>query len=264
MKVGVVGTGVVGNALIKSFKSSVETLVCDPVNPNSISFQNHLSCEIIFFCLPCPTDVDGTIDVSALEYYLQVLCEKNYGGLAVIKSTLTPNYLNKVQEKYPSVNWIYNPEFVRAEFSDYDMTHPAIQILASNNEKHQHQLEWFFTLYTNIIFGTIIRCDIVTASLIKYFINSWLATKVVFMNEFHALFEHSGSSLTWEKFTNIVKLDTRVGHSHLMVPGSDGKFGFGGMCFPKDTEALLSYARHQGINLDVLAAAVDKNQDLRN
>jgi UDPglucose 6-dehydrogenase len=61
----------------------------------------------------------------------------------------------------------------------------------------------------------------------------------------------------------MISLDNRIGQSHLQVPGHDGSFGFGGMCFPKDTSALLRYAEELDVPLNVLDAAVKKNLLLR-
>jgi UDPglucose 6-dehydrogenase len=58
-------------------------------------------------------------------------------------------------------------------------------------------------------------------------------------------------------------MDRRIGDSHTQVPGPDGYYGFGGACFPKDTEALLKYSEDRGINLNTLGAAVKKNTLLR-
>ena len=105
----------------------------------------------------------------------------------------------------------------------------------------------------------------VTASMLKYTVNSWLATKVAFFNELHELFEQSGSNCTWEQFTDMLQRDHRMGGSHMQVPGPDGQFGFGGTCFPKDTNALLYYAKLTAEKnpLTILDSAVKSNSKRR-
>jgi len=83
--------------------------------------------------------------------------------------------------------------------------------------------------------------DIGTASLFKYIVNSFLATKVIAMNQYRALADSMG--LDWSELAKMLAGDPRIGSSHLQVPGPDGQFGFGGMCFPKDIEALLILCR---------------------
>jgi UDPglucose 6-dehydrogenase len=107
----------------------------------------------------------------------------------------------------------------------------------------------------------IALCSIGEAALAKYIINSFLATKVVFMNEMYQLAETQGYS--WQKVRSLIDTDERIGRSHTRVPGPDGTFGFGGMCFPKDTLALLEYAKQQSVQLNVLDSAVKKNLLLR-
>ena len=107
----------------------------------------------------------------------------------------------------------------------------------------------------------VAHCSIEEASLAKYTINSFLATKVSFMNEIYQLAQAIGAD--YNHVAKMVSLDKRIGNSHLQVPGPDGSFGFGGMCFPKDTSALLKYADEAGVSLNVLDAAVKKNVLLR-
>jgi UDPglucose 6-dehydrogenase len=108
---------------------------------------------------------------------------------------------------------------------------------------------------------TVVHCDIGEAALTKYAINSFLATKVVFMNELHGLAVASG--LDYDAIVQMIKLDERIGRSHMKVPGPDGSFGFGGHCLPKDTEALLSLSKDLGVTMQVLEAALKKNLLLR-
>ena len=94
------------------------------------------------------------------------------------------------------------------------------------------------------------------ASLVKYTINSFLATKVIFFNEIFNLFNQINSNESWDIFTSIISKDERIGDSHMMVPGHDGRFGFGGACFPKDTSALISYADSLDVDLSLIKDAI--------
>ena len=84
---------------------------------------------------------------------------------------------------------------------------------------------------------------LIAASLIKYTSNSFLATKVTFFNELHNLFNATETKTSWEEFIYAVGKEPRVGNSHMSVPGNDGRYGYGGACFPKDTNALLAYSK---------------------
>ena len=85
--------------------------------------------------------------------------------------------------------------------------------------------------------------DLKTASLIKYSINTFLASKVIFFNELHSIYEKLDVKDSWESVVNIISRDKRIGDSHMNVPGHDGRKGFGGACFPKDSLALIKFAK---------------------
>ena len=78
-----------------------------------------------------------------------------------------------------------------------------------------------------------LEMDSKSASLIKYTINSFLASKVIFFNQIKDVFNSSSIEIDWDYFIDCISNDTRIGNSHMMVPGPDGKNGFGGACFPK-------------------------------
>jgi UDPglucose 6-dehydrogenase len=85
----------------------------------------------------------------------------------------------------------------------------------------------------------------------------------MFFNDLHKLHESGSSMVSWEQFTDMLTRDPRIGNSHMQVPGPDGELGFGGHCFPKDTEALLKYAQDKKINLNMLKKAVETNKKIR-
>jgi len=266
MDVVVIGAGIVGAAFIKSFKTDTVTChVIDPLNPNSTSLSKLESegCdpEFIFFCLPTPGRENGSIDTTLFHYYLDILDRNKYTGITVIKSTMTPQHLERLQQKY-NLSFVYYPEFIRETSPDADVINPHLQILGGKMS-HTKKVQRFILENTTIHNCPVYKTDITTASLAKYFINAWLATKVVFMNEYYKLHKESNSSVDWDTFTDIVKTDPRVGNSHLSVPGPDGEFGFGGSCFPKDAAALIEYAKGNVVNLSVLKQAVEKNKIIR-
>ena len=97
----------------------------------------------------------------------------------------------------------------------------------------------------------------------KYTINSYLASKVMFFNEVHNLFKKSGTDENWENFIDAVSSDSRIGRSHMKVPGPDGRYGFGGACFPKDTQALYNYSLDEESPLKILKKVIDLNNHIR-
>ena len=105
--------------------------------------------------------------------------------------------------------------------------------------------------------------DLKTASFIKYSINTFLASKVIFFNELHSVYMKLEVKDSWESVVNIVSKDSRIGDSHMNVPGHDGRKGFGGACFPKDSLALIKFAKSMDIDMKALISTVKINNKIR-
>tara|TARA_Y100000739_G_C20333898_1_gene340187 strand:- start:314 stop:649 length:336 start_codon:yes stop_codon:yes gene_type:complete len=97
--------------------------------------------------------------------------------------------------------------------------------------------------------------------MIKYFTNSFLASKVSFANEMYELCCALG--LDYDKVVEYATLDNRLGNSHWSVPGPDGDFGFGGHCFPKDLSAIIKLSEKLGTTNIVLKAVDENNKKVR-
>ena len=96
------------------------------------------------------------------------------------------------------------------------------------------------------------------AELVKYFRNTFLAVKVSYCNEIYEYCEKQ--NIDYNTIVNVAASDSRIGLSHTMVPGPDGKFGFGGTCFPKDTNGLLYDMNRVGVESYVLKSAIERNE----
>ena len=97
--------------------------------------------------------------------------------------------------------------------------------------------------------------------MVKYFTNTFLATKVSFANEMYQICEKL--DIDYDKVVEYSTYDERLGKSHWAVPGPDGKPGFGGSCFPKDINALIKTAEELDIFTNVLNSVWDANLDVR-
>ncbi len=100
------------------------------------------------------------------------------------------------------------------------------------------------------------------AAFVKYGINSFLATKVLWFNQFNDIINKGGAD--YETIRKcMINGDPRVGFSHTLVPGPDGKRGFGGACFKKDVEAFIKYSEIIGAPLELLKVANKINNSVR-
>lgn len=259
LKLGIVGAGFVGGSVIEGFDTdTVDQFVVDPkYNDNTIDDLVKFDPPLLFVCVPTPDTESGDVDVSAVRQVCSDLYDRKYKGVVVIKSTITPKHLTKIKKDF-SLNLVYNPEFLTEANAHADFINPNMQVLGGS-WKYCDKVEKAYARHSKVKTVPTFKVDIITASLIKYTINSWLATKVIFMNDLHNLFTQSGSNSSWEQFTEILQTDPRMGKTHMQVPGPDGSFGFGGHCFPKDTKALLHYANKLQADLGVLKTAVKLN-----
>ena len=91
--------------------------------------------------------------------------------------------------------------------------------------------------------------------MIKYMTNTFFATKVSFLNDMKLLSDKVGGD--WEDVVEGFVRDSRVGHTHLNVPGPDGKFGFGGSCFPKDIQLTINFGDELDLDMSVLKGDVE-------
>lgn len=263
LRMGIIGSGFVGGAVINGFDTpNVEQWVVDPKKTTTtIQQMVEDGTHLTFVCVPTPESADGSVDVSIVDQVLSELDKLAYDGTVVIKSTITPDHLQRFVQDY-DLRIVYNPEFLTEANAHNDFINPPMQILGGTWEDCDI-VERAYVEFSKVKVVPTFKTDIVSASLLKYTINSWLATKVVFMNEINKLHQASGADTTWEQFTDMLQRDSRIGDTHLRVPGPDGKFGFGGHCFPKDTAGLLHYAKENNTDLSVLAKAVETNKNLR-
>jgi UDPglucose 6-dehydrogenase len=107
----------------------------------------------------------------------------------------------------------------------------------------------------------IIKTASEIAEMIKYMTNCFLATKVSFANEIKQICD--SCDIDYDKVIEYMLHDKRLGSTHFSVPGPDGRVGFGGSCFPKDINALISFAQDLGVEPQVLTAAWEKNLEVR-
>jgi UDPglucose 6-dehydrogenase len=257
--VGIIGLGFVGGAISESLTLNLGNIIAvDPAKGLTATPDELNSCDGIFICVPSPQGDDGSCDTSILESVLSNLKSINYRGVIISKCTAPPLVYRRLQEQYP--NLVHAPEFLTAANAVRDYANGTFCFIGGSVNAYVREAERIIRLSQTEL-KNVIHCTIEEASLAKYTINSFMSTKVVFMNEMYKLATELGCD--YNQIANMVKLDKRIGSSHMQVPGPDGFFGFGGACFPKDTSALLKIAQEVDVDMQVLDAAVKKNMILR-
>ncbi len=270
-KIGIVGKGFVGSAVQFGFSPSVgcdaEVRVYD-INPNkSIHTLEETvnESDFIFLSVPTPSNKDGSINIDILDDALNNINEVSECQNAVlVRSTVVPGTTRKLQGKYPDLNLLFNPEFLTERNAKFDFINTSRFVVGNNgktlNELHSEKLvDLFRDRFSEGI--SVLETNYETAEMIKYMSNCFFATKISFMNEMYKIAEKS--DVDWEQAVSGFVTDGRIGHTHLDVPGHDGKFGFGGSCFPKDVRAMIKYAEEIGVDMNVLRGAWETNLQVR-
>ena len=260
MKVGIIGLGFVGNALEKVINSNVSIIKIDPKLNTSVRDLENQECNILFVCVPTPMDEGGGQDLKIVTKVLNEIEKYSTDSLVVMKSTILPDKIESLSKGFPS--FVYNPEFLREKHAFEDLKNWSFFIFGGD-KKNSKKLANFYKFHTSCKGTDFNYTDLKTASLVKYAINSFLATKVVFFNELRNIYVNSGTEGSWNDFVQLISKDIRIGSSHMSVPGPDGRFGFGGACFPKDTSALESYAKNLNAHMELLEKVISVNNDLR-
>ena len=260
MKVGIIGYGFVGEALNQGLTGDIAVKKIDPKLGTNINDLKDFKPDIIFICVPTPMNEDGTQDISIIKEIINDLKNNHLSSLIILKSTILPVYINDIKDFLPSI--VYNPEFLREKHALNDFINSELIVFGGDEDACLRASE-FYSKYTKCINKNYIFTDVIAASLIKYTINSFLATKVIFFNEINQVFKSSGTSEDWENFISALSFDNRIGSSHMMVPGHDRRHGFGGACLPKDSNALLEYAKILGVNLSLIKTMINTNNKIR-
>lgn len=260
MNLGIIGRGFVGSAVANGFNKDCNQIIVDPKYTDN-TIEDVLDCKLVFVCVPTPVSEDGSCDTTIANDVLTELNRLQYKGVVVIKSTIIPDYLHEFKKEF-ELKIVYNPEFLTEANANEDFKNPPFQVFGGK-WRDCEVVEKAYLRHSSVRIVPTFKVDLTTASLLKYTINSWLATKVTFFNELKQLHELGSSMVSWEQFTDMLSRDERIGNSHMQVPGPDGEPGFGGHCLPKDTEALLNYANKKNIKMSVLRKAVQTNKKIK-
>ena len=260
LKLGIIGHGFVGKATDRGFNKRVSKFIVDPLLNTKIDDLKNFDPEIVFICVPTPMGDDGSQDASIIEEVIKDLILNCPDAIKVVKSTVLPSLLDELHQLDPKL--IYNPEFLREKHADIDFVNSDM-IIFGGDRNISTQVSNAYLRHSRCKTKEHIFTDIKTASLIKYSINTYLASKVIFFNELNSIYEKLDVKDSWESIINIISRDKRIGESHMNVPGHDGRKGFGGACFPKDSLALIKYAKSLDIDLNSLASTVKINNKIR-
>lgn len=255
--VGIIGNGFVGESMAFAFSPTSEVKIYD-INKlkRTHTLEETLKQKFIFVCLPTPMKSDGSQDISILEGFFRSI-EQKTDSIFIIKSTVLPGTTKSFSEKF-NLKIIFSPEFLTERTAKLDMLTQSRIILGGDFDLTEKVKKLFDDRFMN---RNIILTDSNTAEFIKYMNNTFFATKISLMNEYYRLSKKLG--VDWETAKFGFVSDGRIADSHLHVPGPDGKLGFGGTCFPKDINAIITLGKNLNVNMNVLEGAWLTNLEVR-
>lgn len=268
-KIGIIGAGFVGSAHEIGFEHIAEIKIYDKYKPSESLESVVEHANILFVCVPTPTDFDtGECDTSIVENVIKeiLLLSKNEKCI-VIKSTVPPGTTKKIQERHNDHCIVFSPEFLTEKNFIDDFKNQDRIVLGSSKigSKEYRKLVSFYKEFIEkqdgfsegMFAAILLECSSEEAEMFKYICNTFLATKVSFFNEIYEICK--ASNIDYNNTVAMLDYDNRIGLGHTKVPGPDGQFGFSGKCFPKDLNALMFFAKENGIDPLLLETVWSKN-----
>ena len=260
MRIGIVGHGFVGGAVDYAFTHpDIIKFFVDPKYDTTIDDLVEWQPHVTFICAPTPMSESGFVDASIVEDAALKLLEHTEGGV-VIKSTITPDIVDRL---YQSIfeddvkRLTINPEFLTESNAKEQFVNAEYHVIGGHPDACQG-LAQLYEVYSLCVANEFLFCSGSEAAFVKYGVNSYLATKVTFFNQLFDSIQKFGCN--YPTVVNAIGKDKRIGLGHTRVPGYDGKRGFGGACFPKDTKAFTLFDE----DLTLIDKCVNINNNYRN
>ena len=258
--VGIIGQGFVGTAIREGMKNRFNIETYDKFKESTCDSIEELmqKAEMFFVCLPTPMRQDGSCDLSIIESTIHEADKYSNGHIAIIKSTVVPTTTERLNKEMKNLSITFSPEFLtEANYID-DFKNQNRIIIGGPETPSSRVANMFKKVFPNVL---IVKTEPTIAEMVKYFTNTFLATKVSFANEMRKIC--ANIHIDYDKVLGYALYDERIGGTHLSVPGPDGRLGFGGSCFPKDVNALIHFSRSLGFEPIVLSSVWNKNLETR-
>lgn len=210
----------------------------------------------VFICVP--TNIDETTGENSMINVLDAInyaIEKGYRGSFVVRSTLPISGVNQLND-WLGDKFILWPEYIREKHMLTDAISPREIVLGINgvNGIEFGKLLWKY----NSLIQYVTPME---AQLAKLATNTFLSMKVIFANLLKQLAEQN--ECQYDRIVDVLLNEGRLGKTHWTVPGPDGKFGFGGTCFPKDTQTFATALKSVGVESSLIDAVVETNKVIR-
>jgi UDPglucose 6-dehydrogenase len=266
MRIGIIGNGFVGKATRQLSCKNIEIYAYDLnpelCNPKNIKLEDLLDCEIIFVSVPTPMKQNGECYIKIVEDVISDLKKIKYSNFIVIRSTVPVGTCDKLGV-YFMPEFLTEENYINDFINNKDWVFGLLSKNKENDEKFKNTIQQLFDIakkedrIKNNVLHFLTNKE---SEMIKLFKNCFLSTKVSFCNEIYQFCKIKG--INYENVRKIATNDERILSSHTFVPGKDGKTGFGGTCFPKDTNSLRYEMEKSNMKSYVLDSIIRRNEEV--
>ena len=266
MKIGIIGNGFVGSAttLLECVDISIIIYDINPnlCNPPNTTLKDICNCDLIFISVPTPMNKNGSCHTNILESVVHNISQiKSTNELLLVNRCTVPVNTSN------NLNCYYMPEFLTEKNFKNDFINNPEWIFGLKNASTDTFFKEKITELINLAYknkcinsNKIHFVDNNEAEMIKLFRNTFLSTKISFCNEIYHFCQ--SQNISYENVRKLATNDPRIGSSHTNVPGHDGFFGYGGTCFPKDTNSLYFQMKEKNLNSYIIKATVERNENV--
>lgn len=256
MKIGIIGVGVVGDAVRQGMELVGHTVFVHDIKIPGSSISNVLDSEICFITVPTPAHEDGSCNTEIVESVVSDLKKNKYKGLVTIKSTVEPGTTDRLHKKL-GVKLAMCPEFLkeRSAFADFVEHHgvcvigaydkKSFELIKQAHGKLPERFEWMQPR---------------EAEFCKYFSNIYNALRITFANEFFEVCNEMGVDYNKIKDVMVTRDTIKTG---AYLDCNPNLRGFGGVCLPKDTRAFAVLAKKLGLKLDLYDCILNENKKFK-
>ena len=257
------------NGIVPFYEPKLQSMLRRSLNVGLKVSSNILAikkCNLIFVTVGTPQKRNGEIDLTMIKNVTnkigKLLSKTQHKPIVIIKSTVIPgttqNVILPILQRISGKNvgkdfgLLTNPEFLRETMAVNDTLHPHVIVLGGDNDIFLKRARRF---YSNLHHSVpIVLTNYSTAEIIKYANNSFLATKISFINQIASICEEIPDA-NIDDVAKTIGLDPRIGNLFL-----DAGPGYGGSCLPKDVKAIINFSTKAGINPTLLTAVEKTNK----
>jgi UDPglucose 6-dehydrogenase len=255
VNIGIIGLGVVGKANRAGFEKLGHTVVVHDIKLNTaIDIVQNTDC--VFICVPTPSKDNGDCNTYIVESVIEELDNLKYKGIIAIRSSTIPGFTQSMIDKYTKRQICFVPEFIRERCAENDFINDHEMLAIGTKDSY---------IYDTIIKvhghypKNVTQLSPSEAEILKYYLNLYAATRVTFANVFYELCKKLDSD--YKRVKDAYILTGRAGDMYLDV--SSDLRGYGGMCLPKDTKAIINLLDDLGLDLELFKTINSDNSKFK-